>query len=1426
MSNCFHSDAALPLRGFASLRLWVKLAVLFLACAFPAAANPAGGTVSQGRATFNSQGSQFTIRTSDRAFINWQSFNIGLGETTTFIQPSTSSLVWNQIHDPNPSQILGNLNANGYVVLQNSSGFYIGGKASITAHGLLMTTAPIPMPDLSEAGPWDFNAPPPTASIVNYGQISTDKGGSVFVLAHDIDNHGSITAPGGDIGLYAGKDVLISTRPDGRGLSARVTLPEGSVDNSGKLVADAGSIEIHAQVVNEGGIVQANSVREVNGAIELVASDAIDLGPNAVISAKGDSQGNSPGGNVTIKSSGSYSDQSGSVIDISGGAQGGNGGQVEVSAPQMSALEASINGQAGSGFVGGKLVLDPMNIVLSDSGSTAPSSGSVGPSDPPAAGTLTLNVNSFASSLSQITLQAAQNIEVATLWTLPDSPNPNAMLTLEAARNITIDNGAGIQAWKNWSVTMKAGTELTSAANAKAGLDGIYLKGSGQVQTLDGNINLWAGNEIIVATGTAGAVANNGIRTLGGGNIAVNALYGDVNAGNNPSGYDYSHSAPYYSPAEGLNANDLLGGISTAEGGNVSIQAGRDVISAIPVNGTGNSVVSDYGSGAFGPEPGNVTIVAGRNVIGHYVLANGVGAITALNGNAGAARAPSGNIALSLVKGSWTVNAPNGSINLQEVRNPNGVFDAINRSPGAHLFGYDPQASVDLEAGIGIDLTCASVPRPFVSAAAPILFPPSLKMSAGSGGIVLEDTVILFPSAYGNLDIQTKDGGSLTTNPSGQSSLPQLIMSDSVRHSWTAAGQFGADDHGAAPLEVNNPAPVIVAISGNIQNFSLTTTKATQIKVGGNMDDSSFAGENLHPNDITSITVAGQIDYRSAYSFVVLNRAIFSLPLYDLPPNTSQIWDTLFSVALLPSAVANLKIPSYVLPSQLASYALGNAAAFPANSQGFSDPGFVYNPATRQLGFGGSGFNSTILNRLTHPLVALRYGPDGFPETRVGADGKLYFVTDPIQWADAGSLSTLYTSSLGNPNPANPQPGLRVGGPGHFNIQAGSISLGNALGIFSVGVHDVQGSSTHYANLASVTESGADLSVTVDNDLNMITSTIASLGGGNLDLTSTSGTLDLGSQTLLAPVNRDVGFGVFTTGRGNVNVTAFGDVNVDGSRIAAYNGGNITVESLQGNVDAGNGGTSYSTMLTSYVNPVTGKAGYYAEQVFGSGIVANTLVDPSQVSGSAAQPGNITIKTPNGDINASLGGILQEALNGNVSAGPTVTLIAGTRPSAGSPGHKGNINLGESGVIGGTVNADANGNITGLVISRQNSTINAAQSFSGTVLSGGTANLSAGGTISGTIVGVTGVSASGGQGVSAALLSQNVSVGGGQAQSTLGASASGTAASQSAAQQANADTQQQVASNDTQDDDNKKKGKQPALVRRVGRVTVILPSGS
>ena len=43
------------------------------------------------------------------------------------------------------------------------------------------------------------------------------------------------------------------------------------MDNYGNVIADGGTIALNAKVVNQGGFIQANSVRDNNGVIELVA---------------------------------------------------------------------------------------------------------------------------------------------------------------------------------------------------------------------------------------------------------------------------------------------------------------------------------------------------------------------------------------------------------------------------------------------------------------------------------------------------------------------------------------------------------------------------------------------------------------------------------------------------------------------------------------------------------------------------------------------------------------------------------------------------------------------------------------------------------------------------------------------------------------------------------------------------------------------------------------------------------------------------------------------------------------------------------------------------------------------------------------------------------------------------------------------------
>jgi len=129
----------------AALRCAVSSAMIF-GLGANVLANPTGLTVGSGTATINQSGSQFTITVSQNAFLNWNTFNIAAGETTIFQQPSASSVVWNRVNDPNPSQIFGNLQANGVVVLLNSSGFYFGPNSFVSppriVHRRKMAAAP------------------------------------------------------------------------------------------------------------------------------------------------------------------------------------------------------------------------------------------------------------------------------------------------------------------------------------------------------------------------------------------------------------------------------------------------------------------------------------------------------------------------------------------------------------------------------------------------------------------------------------------------------------------------------------------------------------------------------------------------------------------------------------------------------------------------------------------------------------------------------------------------------------------------------------------------------------------------------------------------------------------------------------------------------------------------------------------------------------------------------------------------------------------------------------------------------------------------------------------------------------------------------------------------------------------------------------
>ena len=116
-----------------------------VAASSAALANPKGGLVNAGVATIqNTSPTQLDIvQKTNRAVIDWQSFDIAVGERTNFQQPSAASMTLNRVHAADPSTIAGQLNANGSLVLINPNGVVFSRGSQVNVHSLIATPTDI-----------------------------------------------------------------------------------------------------------------------------------------------------------------------------------------------------------------------------------------------------------------------------------------------------------------------------------------------------------------------------------------------------------------------------------------------------------------------------------------------------------------------------------------------------------------------------------------------------------------------------------------------------------------------------------------------------------------------------------------------------------------------------------------------------------------------------------------------------------------------------------------------------------------------------------------------------------------------------------------------------------------------------------------------------------------------------------------------------------------------------------------------------------------------------------------------------------------------------------------------------------------------------------------------------------------------------------
>ncbi|MBL8509658.1 MAG: filamentous hemagglutinin N-terminal domain-containing protein, partial [Chitinimonas sp.] len=314
------------------------LALACLAALSVRAELPSTPTVVSGDVTFSPNGSVVT-QASDRAIVNWGSFSISADQLMRFLQPGNQSVMLNRVIGNDPSQILGQLQANGRIFLVNPNGVYFGAGARVDVGGLLATTMDIRNEDFL-AGRYTFHGKGNAATVINDGSLRAADGGFIALAGDRVINRGLIEARLGSVFMGAGHALQLDLAGDGLisyALSQEALGELAGAANSGQILADGGRVIMAARTarslagsaVNQAGLIRAQGVAGQDGEIELLGT----------------------GGNVSMSGQ----------LDVSGA----SGGQVRLESDATTVLTGTV-AASGSADVGGRIAVLGQQVALTD----------------------------------------------------------------------------------------------------------------------------------------------------------------------------------------------------------------------------------------------------------------------------------------------------------------------------------------------------------------------------------------------------------------------------------------------------------------------------------------------------------------------------------------------------------------------------------------------------------------------------------------------------------------------------------------------------------------------------------------------------------------------------------------------------------------------------------------------------------------------------------------------------------------------------------------------------------------------------------------------------------------------------------------------------------------------------------------------------
>ncbi|TCU96311.1 autotransporter-associated beta strand repeat-containing protein [Roseateles saccharophilus] len=683
-----------------------------------AGALPQDGLVKQGAATIQTPqtGLMLINQSTQTAAVDWRSFSVDKGETVNIVQPNSQALLINRVIGYDPTRILGQINANGRVVLSNPRGVYFSADSQVDVGSLVATTLGISDADLQSgvlrlgaasggAGELRAEGRIRAADTVALVAPRLTVGGNIDArrVALAAASQVSVDVEGDGLVLFKVRnDDQLQTRLDALGTinasqsaELRAVARAGFADTVLNMegMVRARSLEgVSGRVVIDGG---SQGVTWVNGKIDasggtghaggdvLVQGQRVMLDGHAQLDASGDTGGGRirvggdfHGANAEVRNAEMLVARPGATLTADAGVSG-NGGQVVLWSDKstrfygsLSAKGGSLGGDGGSAEVSGRESLEFRGDA--DLRATKGATGSLllDPDD------ITIATGGSAAGNLSFGTSGAVTVEAGTVPGGLGKLLQSTSVVLQAKNTITVSNtvdgsgGAGTGA-----LTLQAGGDIT--INAAVTANGITLSAN--------DLGGTQANGRVVTTADLTSTGGAAISITSNGSTNAHSLGGNITTNGTLT----------------FNGNGTLTGAASA--GTITIGSGTLTAGNGGTTGSINNGATVNGSGTLAFNRSNNQTVS-ANFTGSLAVAQAGSAILTLSGSntySGGTSVTSGTLKLgaSNVLGSGAVTINGGTL---DIANRNPTVAGVSLQSGSITGGTGALTSTstfDMQAG-------------------------------------------------------------------------------------------------------------------------------------------------------------------------------------------------------------------------------------------------------------------------------------------------------------------------------------------------------------------------------------------------------------------------------------------------------------------------------------------------------------------------------------------------------------------------------------------------------------------------------------------------------------------------------------------------------------------------------------------------------